>query len=145
MSAKPLIERRSFPPRPAPLTDLPFVADIKVAPRKTRRSFWSVPPTDDYFRACAAGQQFAADYVQYLKENPFRAGSGQTDLIARDMPRHECGDAMSGYAVGFWSFIEQMLYQAAHQTDHYAMAEAGAQRYVAIKAECELESEGEAA
>ena len=31
MSAKPLIERRSFPPRPASLTDLPFVADIKLA------------------------------------------------------------------------------------------------------------------
>lgn len=137
--AHALIERRSFPPRPALITDLPFVADVKIAPRKTRRSFWHVPPTDDYGHACDMGRQYAADFTQYLKQNPSWVGSGQMGRIVQDMHAHECGTATHGYAVGFWAFVEQLLYLATTQHDHYAIAERDAQRYAEIKATRETE------
>ena len=136
-----LIERRSFPPRPASLTDLPFVADVKVGPRKTARCFWNVPPTADYGHANDVGRQYACDYAQYLKENPFWVGSGQMGRIVQDMHAHECGTATHGYAVGFWAFVEQLLYLATTQHDHYAIAERDAQRYAAIKAAREQEAD----
>jgi len=74
MSARTLVERRSFPPRPAPLTDLDFVADVRIE-RKVRRSFWAVPQTDDYGHANNVGRQYACDFVQWLKDNPRSAGS----------------------------------------------------------------------
>lgn len=140
MTQQALIERRSFPPRPASLTDLPFVADVKVGPRKTARCFWHVPPTDDYGHANDVGRQFAADYAQYLKENPFWVGSGNLGWIVADMAKHHDTPA-KGYAVGFWAFVEQLLYLATTQHDHYAIAERDAQRYAAIKAAREQEAD----
>lgn len=139
-----LIERRSFPPRPASFTDLPFVADLGRG-RNKRRSFWNVPPTDDYGHANDVGRQYAADFVQYLKQNPFWVGSGTLGTLIEDMAQHPRGEAMHGYAVGFFAFLEQLLYAAANSTDHYAIAERDAQRYAEIKAARETEAEGEAA
>lgn len=136
MSARTLVERRSFPPRPASITDLAFVADVRIE-RKTRRSFWAVPQTDDYGHANNVGRQYACDFVQYLKENPAWVGGNLLGLVAKDMAEVEDDSDTKGYAVGFWAFIEMMLYQAAHRMDHYALAEADAQRYVAILAERE--------
>ena len=139
MNTQPLIERRSFPPRPASLTDLPFVADVKTAPRKTELSFWHVPPTDDYGKANQVGIQYACDYMQYLKENPFWVGSGNLGWIVSDMAKSDVDDT-KGYAVGFWSFVEQMLHFAATKLDHYAIAEERAKRYAAWKAEADKEN-----
>lgn len=137
-----IIDRRSFPPRPASPTDLPFVADVKVGPRKTVRCFWNVLPTDDYGHANNVGRQYACDYAQYLKENPFWVGSGQMGRIVQDMHQHEVGTTTHGYAVGFWAFVEQLLYLTVTQNDHYAIAERDAQRYAAILAARETKAEG---
>lgn len=134
MSARTLVERRTFPPRPASITDLAFVADVRIE-RKTRRSFWAVPQTDDYGHANNVGRQYACDFVQYLKENPAWVGGNLLALVAKDMAEVEDDSDAKGYAVGFWSFIEILLYQAVHRMDHYALAEADAQRYVSILAE----------
>ncbi|THF61412.1 hypothetical protein E6C76_20235 [Pseudothauera nasutitermitis] len=130
---RPLIERRSFPPRTAPLTDLDFVADVRIE-RKTRRSFWAVPQTDDYGHANNVGRQYACDFVQWLKDNPRSAGSNLLGWVVKDMAEVEEAAAAKGYAVGFWCFIELLLLQAANRIDHYALAEADAQRYAAILA-----------
>ncbi len=133
MTQQDLIKRRSFPPRPAFLTDLEFVADVKVGPgKKKARCFWNVPPTDNYGHANHVGRQFAADYAQFLKQNPFWVGAGNLGLIAADMSKHQDTPA-DGYAVGFWAFIEQLLYLAIEQHDHYAIAERDAQRCAAIE------------
>ena len=138
MTQQALIERRSFPPRPASSTNLPFVADVKVGPRKMARCFWHVPPTKDYQHAFEVGRQFAADLSQYLKENPNSIGY-LISTIARDMHKNKSTTAMEGYAIGFWNFIEKLLYLATTQNDHYAIAERDAQCYAAIKAAREAE------
>lgn len=115
-------------------SDLPFVADVKVAPRKTRRNCWHVPPIDDYGQANDAGRQYACDFVQYLKQNPGAAGSNIISHLIDDMDQHLSGIDKCGYAVGFWSFIEQLLYVAAITTDHHAIAQQDADRYAAIRA-----------
>lgn len=144
MSARTLVERRSFPPRYAPLTDLAFVADVRIE-RKTRRSFWAVPQTDDYGHANKVGRQYACDFVQFLKDSPERVGSNLLGRMAEGMAEIENDSDAKGYAVGFWSFIEILLHQAAHSTDHYALAEADAQRYATILANREEKESNNAA
>lgn len=130
----PLIKRNSYPQRSAPWTDLPFVADVKISPRKKGCCFWHVPPTEDRGHASEVGRQHAADFAQYLKQNPSLVGTAMLGLIVRDMEKIEPGTGRRWYATGFWSFMEQLIHAAATQTDHYAMAEADAQRYAATAA-----------
>lgn len=132
-ASKPFIERRTFILGTAAMTDLPFVADTKSGPKTVRRSFWSVQETDDYSHANDVGVQHACDFIQFMKQNPRFVGSSVLSNIANDMAEHKCGTAMHGYAVGFWSIIELFLYKAANHLDHYAIAEAEAQRYFKAK------------
>jgi hypothetical protein len=135
------IERRSYAPTETPcsILALPFVADVKTGPRKKERDFWHVPETDDYCHANDVGRQYACDYVQYLKDNPFWVGSGTTGHLVHAMQKHEAGTTMNGYAVGFWAFIEKMIYFAATGTDHYSVAERDAERTAAALATYEQE------
>lgn len=139
-TTKPIISRRSFPPGHAPLTDLPFIADIGRG-RDKRRCHWNVPDTDDYCRANEMGRQFAADFAQYLKQNPCLVGSCVVGDIIRDMAQDRRVDATYGYGVGFFAFLEKLIYIAAKHADLYAIAEREAQHYAAIKAS-EAEAEG---
>lgn len=133
-----LIERRSFPPQPASPVDLPFVADVKIGPRKKACCFWHVQPTDDHGHANDVGRQFAADYAQYLKDNPQCVGANYLGHIIDDMAKYRHTPA-NGYAVGFWSFLERLIYLAVSQNDPYEIADYYAQRYAAIKAAREQE------
>lgn len=110
--------RRDYRPGPALRTQLPFVADVKVAPRKKRRSYWNVPQTSDRGAACDMGAQYACDLMQYLKDNPFWVGSNFLGQLVEDMAAHPSG-AMHGYEVGFWSAIELLLYHAVTSVDHW--------------------------
>ncbi|MDR0478302.1 MAG: hypothetical protein LBH31_00555 [Burkholderiaceae bacterium] len=136
--------RRDFRRGPAPLTVLPFVADVKVAPRKTRRSFWNVPQTDDYGAACNAGLQFAGDLLQYLKDNPFWVGSNIIGRLVQDMAAHPHGTAMHGYEVGFWSALEVILQRAIARENHWDVLQAVQNRYDRIAATRAAEDEEEA-
>jgi len=140
-TTKPMIARRSFPPGYAPLTDLPFIADIGRG-RDKRRSFWNVPPTDDYGHANDVGRQYAADFAQYLKQNPCLVGSWMLSSIIEDMAQHQRVDATYGYGVGFFAFLEKLIYIAAKHADLYAIAEREAQHYAVVKAR---EAAGESA
>ena len=98
----PTIIRNEFNPTPRAFTCLPFVADIKIAPRKKERSFWAVPEVSCYATANVVGAQYAADWIQYLKQNPQWVGAATTGHIARDMCRTS-PTASRGIEVGFWA------------------------------------------
>lgn len=124
------IKRNRFPKRSCQLTALPFIVDVKVAPRRTERDFWHVPEVDCYATANVIGAQFAADWIQFLKENPSEAGTNLMGRFASEMYVRGRGDGKShGIAVGFWCLIETALLHAG--IDHYACAEDMAQRIAA--------------
>ena len=132
--------RRDFRPGPASVTDLPFVADVKVAPRKKRRNFWNVPQTDDYGVACDIGRQYACDLVQYLKDNPFWVGGNTIGTFVKDMAAHKSDTAMHGYEVGFWSALEVLLYRASNRENHWDVVQVVQDHYNAINAAREIEA-----
>lgn len=132
--------RRDYRPGPAPFTELAFVADVKVAPRKKRRNFWHVPQTDDYGHANDVGRQYAADFLQYIKDNPFWVGSNTIGNFVADMAAHPRGTAMHGYEVGFWAALEVILYRAISRENHWDVLQAVQDRYDTINAAREAES-----
>ncbi len=121
------IHRNSFNPRPCDLADLPFVGDVKIGPRKRARSLWLTPNIECYGTANIVGAQYAADYLQYTKQNPFWVGSGTLGHIAKDMYNPTNVTRAHGIPVGFWALIEQVLYRATAHVDAYALAEASAE------------------
>lgn len=99
------------------LTELPFI----VGPQHYRKrgirrtgSLWHVSPTDDYQQALATGREYAAHFVQYLLDNPFMAGANLLGRIATDMDFHDAS-AARGYWIGFFSYLEQLLYAQSIQ------------------------------
>ena len=121
------VTRKRFPRESCDPTKLPFIKDVKLSPRRTTRKFWHVPKIDCYATANIVGTQYAADWIQYIKENPDMAGSAFMGWITKEMyPPTDGKDESRGIAVGFWALIEKAL---VHSTiDHYATAEASAQR-----------------
>jgi len=96
-------------------TCLPFVADRKVG-RRIRRCWWEVPPTTDYIAACRIGAVYAKAYVDYLRsENELSVGSGMMYRLVADMAIVDQRNDMSrGYAIGFFSAIEQYIAAGAY-------------------------------
>ncbi len=90
--------------------ELPFVyrsrRDIENA------SNWHVPPVDDYGEACERGREYAALYLQQLVS----PDGGHLGDIAADIDFSD-DTATKGYWVGFFSYLERMLYFAAQKTD----------------------------
>ena len=132
-----IINRNEFNPSPCLFTRLPFVADVRVTPRKKRRSFWAVPQIDCYATANVVGAQYAADWIQFLKQNPEWVGGGITGQIAREM--HGSISA-SGISVGFWSLIEAALAAGSTRVDAYAIAQQTAARVQTFLQQPEHES-----
>lgn len=95
----------------APLSILPFVLS-----RGSRLvSKWSVPPTHDYVHACDQGREYAAHLVQYIKtERP----SNTLALIASDIDFTD--EATKGYWVGFFEYLERLIYAQAQRMDVFA-------------------------
>jgi hypothetical protein len=94
------------------VSDLPFVADIKVK-RHIERNYWHVPPTKDYGEACAVGYQWACDYLQFLKQNSVMSGFGILGSLVSDMQKVDDKKPEKGYAVGFISFMDDVLASAS--------------------------------
>lgn len=121
------IARKHFPRRSCELTWLPFVKDVKVSPRRKTRKFWQVPEVHCYTTANIIGNQYAADWIQYIKENPGMVGSGFMGWIVKEMyPPANGEDKSHGIAAGFWALIEQALINS--NLDHYTTAERTAER-----------------
>ena len=134
--------------RELPLSKLPFVADVKDESGKKRRSFWNVPPADDYGDANRVGEQYACDFLQWLKTGSSMVGPGMLGQLVDDMAKIDRGNAERGYAVGFWSAIETVLQTALLSPDHYRVIQAQRDRYVAAingrKAKKKAASQGRA-
>jgi CheY-like chemotaxis protein len=65
---------------------------------------------EDYGAACAKGRAYAAYLALYLKANPSLAGSNIITQIVKEMVVSNDSCA-KGYRVGFFSFLELMIYQ----------------------------------
>ena len=94
-------------------------AELPFRKRKPdgRRSNWTVPPTDDYVLANKIGYEYAAHYVQYIKDNPDIVGMSLLGMIAKDI---DFADTKTkGYWVGFFAYLEQMIHFAAKDIDIY--------------------------
>ncbi len=79
---------------------MPFVHGQGAGPA----NFWSVPKTDCYETGCILGQEYAGHYLQYLKTHPTEY-SNFLGSIVQDMK----GEPNKGFAVGFLSYLEEML------------------------------------
>lgn len=96
-------------PTKHPVSALPFVRS-----RGNRIvNKWDVTPTNDYVNACDAGREFAAHYVQHIKDN----GPGNLlAMIAADINfKDETG--AKGYWVGFFTHLERLLFSQAQRMD----------------------------
>lgn len=120
-------DHRQYHDYPAPLTALPFVADIQVTPHQTRRSFWhvphiDVPHVDNYGAACEIGRNYAAHFAQYIKDNPGWVGGNLLGHIASDIDFSDKSGA-AGYWVGFFSHLEHLIHEGTRDMDVFADAD----------------------
>jgi hypothetical protein len=90
---------------------LPFVHRPKHGLKTA--SNWKIPPTNDYGAACNTGCEYAGHYLQYIKDNPQACGSNALGAIASDIDFKDASNA-KGYWVGFFSYIERVLYAQVH-------------------------------
>ncbi|PHV09651.1 hypothetical protein [Chitinimonas sp. BJB300] len=99
---------------------LPFVH----MPKRSRRgaSMWKVTPTEDYEVAYPIGTEYAAHFVQFLRDNPARAGGGLLRQIMADADLNDESGAR-GYLDGFIHYLELLLYHQAHTMDVYGYAD----------------------
>jgi hypothetical protein len=119
-------------PKTVSIIDLPFVKDEKAKGGKSRRNFWSVPKAESYGQACNAGRIYAREYLQYLQSSPM-AGSGTTGWLVKGMAK--CEGNEHGYAVGFFSALEEFLSYAAENVDYKTHINNSIIRSVEISAE----------
>jgi hypothetical protein len=126
--SEPTIQRNTFPQRDCELTKLPFVEFVKTSPGGEKLNLWCVPSVDCYATANIIGAQYAADLIQYIKDNPDPAGSllGWVAKCMREAPKRS--DASHGIEVGFWAIIEKALTHKGGAFDHYGAAESTAQK-----------------
>lgn len=111
--------KRNYLPNHALMSELPFVSSSEALSDNRAVNYWSAPAIDDYAEACMIGKEFAAHFVQYLKDNPAVVASNQLGLIVNDMDFDDTS-AAKGYWVGFFSYLERLLYAQAKRMDVFA-------------------------
>ena len=77
---------------------------------------WSIPRIDDYGLACRIGREYAAHFVQNLKDDPSIAPNNILAGIARAINFDDDSDA-KGYWVGFFTELSYYLTQGAKKID----------------------------
>ncbi|UTA54509.1 hypothetical protein L3D22_01160 [Lysobacter soli] len=96
------------------ITALPFVADREQG----RPNYWAVEPVDETPRkqieAQRVGAKYAVQYAQWLKANPDLVGMGTLGWIAADIDFKD--PDRTGYWIGFFSCVEQFLFDTATGT-----------------------------
>lgn len=88
---------------------LPFVS--KQDRSKPGKKYWDVKPINDYSLACNIGAEYAAHFVQYLKNNPNDVEINLLGSIVEDMDFTDDSGA-KGYHVGFFTYLEFLLYKS---------------------------------
>ena len=79
---------------------------------------WSIPRIDDYGLACRIGREYAAHFVQNLKDDPSMASNNILADIARAINFDDDADA-KGYWVGFFTELSYYLMEGAKKIDVY--------------------------
>jgi hypothetical protein len=136
--------RRSYKTRNGelhPYWELPFNFFPKRGGSYKTISHWRVPPTDDYGVGCLVGREYAAHFVQYLKDNPSSAGSNFLGLIAKDIDFADESGA-KGYWVGFFSQLERIIYMGSVAVNVFDDVDDRNARQRAIQAACDMEDAG---
>lgn len=118
----------------AAISALPFMSPKRDNRLIGFRDFWQVPPTDDYVRACEVGREYAAHFVQYMKDNPGAAGENTLGHIAAAIDFSD-GSRAKGYWVGFFSHLERLIYEQTQKADVFAESDR-------ISARCEVLAAG---
>ena len=118
-----VLEPRNYLPATVLPTALPFISGPRYyqkqgSPRCGK--LWHVPRTSDYEHARRIGHLYAAHFTQYLKDNPTCVGGNLLGHIATDMDFHDAS-AKRGYWIGFFSFLEQLIYTQATQQPVFEM------------------------
>ena len=94
----------------SPLNALPFL--LNESGFRKGINCWQVKPIDDYTQACILGNEYAAHFVQYLKDNPNEVETNILGRIAKDINFNDESCA-KGYWIGFFSYLELQLYKRA--------------------------------
>ncbi|MEJ2622719.1 MAG: response regulator [Candidatus Thiodiazotropha sp.] len=92
--------------KPVPFEHFPLFQNMDKRPDSGR---W-LAEDENYGAACARGREYAAYLALYLKANPSLAGSNIINQIVTEMVFFDDSSA-KGYRVGFFSFLELMIYQ----------------------------------
>lgn len=77
---------------------------------------WYVPRVDDFHLACRIGQEYAAHFVQYLKDDPSVAPNNILGDIVKDIDFEDQSDA-KGYWVGFFTELSFYLTEGVKNID----------------------------
>jgi hypothetical protein len=80
---------------------------------------WYVPRIDDIGLACRIGQEYAAHFVQNLKDDPSVAPNNILADIVRDIDFEDESDA-KGYWIGFFTQLSSYLLKGAQHIDVFA-------------------------
>jgi hypothetical protein len=137
--------RRDYKPEVVPASHdaLPFINRPKRKSKRNPHTNWHVPPANDYGEACQMGEEYAAHYVQYLKDNPFWVGSNMLGLIAGDIDFKD-DTAAKGYWVGFFTYLERLIHAQSTRMDVFADVDQRHAKYAEFVAWCEAEAAEEA-
>jgi two-component system, response regulator, stage 0 sporulation protein F len=92
--------------KPVPFKRFPLFQNMGKRPESGR---W-LAEDENYGAACAKGREYAAYLALYLKANPSLEGSNIITQIVTEMGFFDDSSA-KGYRVGFFSFLELMIYQ----------------------------------
>jgi hypothetical protein len=119
---------------------LPFEHGPKCLEELGRVPFchWYVPRIDDYELACRIGMEYAAHFVQYLKDDPSAVPNNILGQIVRDIDFDDDSDA-KGYWAGFFTELSRYLLKCARRMDVFAELDKQIAKEERIRADLEDE------
>ena len=80
---------------------------------------WTMPIEGlDYGQQCGLGRECAAHYLQFLRSNPCCRSANFLGMLLADIH-----SAPKGVQAGFFTFIEQQLYDCACSIEPYVLAD----------------------
>lgn len=97
--------------RPPPYNSLPFIHYPKKLSKASERHYWAVAPAENYSQACADGYQYAFRFIKFLRDYPDEVV--ETNLLGDIAACIDFNDPSDnkGYHIGFFSYLERVLYQ----------------------------------
>lgn len=99
-----------------PYNDLPFLSFPEEYETKRTR-YWNVPHADNYFDATCRGYEYAFLFIKFLRDYP--NDTVETNLLGQIASHIDFkeNDNRKGYWVGFFGYLEKVLYEQARVMD----------------------------